>query len=312
MRVKIYITILIVYFLNDYNGFAQSEPMFSQYTFNEIFINPAYSGSHEALSISAVMREQWVNFDGAPSTKTLTMHTPVFKSKVGIGLTIYQDDIGVSSQTGFFGNYTYRIKLNKGVLSLGMLGGVSGYQERLQEVKTVTADSKFSSNTPMTFAPNFGFGAYYYTKKFYLGLSTPRMMENTLVIGPQNNIERVDGKYAGDELHYFLATGLIIDINPFFKLRPSGMVKAVLNAPVEYDANIAAFLYNVLWVGTGYRSGDAVNFLTAIQLNNQFRVGYSYDYTITPLKNVAGGSHEISLNYILKYKSNKITSPRYF
>ncbi len=292
---------------------AQSEPMFSQYTFNEIFINPAYAGSHEALSFSSVYRKQWVNIEGAPTTKTFTAHSHLFKSKVGLGLTAYQDQIGVASQTGFFGNYAYRIKMSKGTLSLGLLAGFSGYQERLTEVKTNdNGDMKFAANTPMVFAPNFGFGTYYYTKRFYFGVSVPRMITNKLIINQYSQVERVDGSLNTEDLHYFIATGYIIDVNPLVKLRPSMMIKTVMNAPVEYDVNLSALLYTALWVGGGYRSGDSWNILTAVQVNNQLRVGYSYDYTITKLKDFAGGSHEFSLNYVLKYNSKKITSPRYF
>lgn len=292
---------------------AQSEPMFSQYTFNEIFINPAYAGSHEALSFSSVYRKQWVNIDGAPTTNTFTMHSHLFKSKVGLGLTAYKDQIGVSAQNGFFVNYAFRIRLNRGTLSLGLLGGFSGYQERLSEVKTTqNGDAKFSVNTPMAFAPNFGFGTYYYTKRFYFGISVPRMISNKLIINQFSQVERVDGTLNTDALHYFIATGFIFDVNPLVKLRPSMMIKAVLNAPVEYDANLSALLYSTLWIGGGYRSGDSWNLLTAIQVNNQLRIGYSYDYTITKLKDFAGGSHEFSMNYVLKYNSKKITSPRYF
>lgn len=292
---------------------AQSEPMFSQYTFNEIFINPAYAGSHEALSFSSVYRKQWVNIEGAPTTKTFTAHSHLFKSKVGLGLTAYQDQIGVASQTGFFGNYAYRIKMSKGTLSLGLLAGFSGYQERLTEVKTNdNGDMKFAANTPMVFAPNFGFGTYYYTKRFYFGVSIPRMITNKLIINQNSQVERVDGSLNTEDLHYFIATGYIIDVNPLVKLRPSMMIKTVMNAPVEYDANLSALLYTALWIGGGYRSGDSWNILTAVQVNNQLRVGYSYDYTITKLKDFAGGSHEFSLNYVLKFNSKKITSPRYF
>lgn len=292
---------------------AQSEPMFSQYTFNEIFINPAYAGSHEALSFSSVYRKQWVNIEGAPTTKTFTAHSHLFNSKVGLGITAYQDQIGVASQTGFFGNYAFRIRTGKGTLSLGLLGGYSGYQERLSEVKTTdNGDRKFSANTPMVFAPNFGFGTYYYTKKFYFGISVPRMMTNKLIISQTGEVERVDGSLNVEDLHYFIATGLIVDINPLVKLRPSMMIKTVANAPVEYDVNLSAFLYTALWIGGGYRSGDSWNLLTAIQVNNQLRIGYSYDYTITKLKEFSGGSHEFSMNYVLKFNSKKITSPRYF
>ncbi len=306
-------SILIISLLNAKQADAQSEPMFSQYTFNEIFINPAYAGSHEALSFSSVYRKQWVNIEGAPTTKTFTAHSHLFKSKVGLGLTAYQDQIGVASQTGFFANYAFRIKMRKGTLSLGMLGGFSGYQERLSDIKTTdNGDVKFSANTPMVFAPNFGFGTYYYTKRFYFGVSIPRMITNKLIINQYSQVERVDGSLNTEALHYFIATGFVFDVNPIVKIRPSMMIKAVMNAPVEYDANISTLLYNSLWVGGGYRSGDSWNLLTALQVNNQLRVGYSYDYTITKLKDFAGGSHEFSLNYVLKYNSKKITSPRYF
>ena len=306
-------SILIISLLNSKQAEAQSEPMFSQYTFNEIFINPAYAGSHEALSFSSVYRKQWVNIEGAPTTKTFTAHSHLFKSKVGLGLTAYQDQIGVASQTGFFANYAFRIRMRKGTLSLGLLGGFSGYQERLSDIKTTdNGDTKFAANTPMVFAPNFGFGTYYYTKRFYFGISVPRMITNKLIINQNSQVERVDGSLNTQALHYFIATGFIFDVNPIVKIRPSMMIKAVMNAPVEYDANISTLLYNSLWIGGGYRSGDSWNLLTALQVNNQLRVGYSYDYTITKLKDFAGGSHEFSLNYVLKYNSKKITSPRYF
>lgn len=84
------------------------------------------------------------------------------------------------------------------------------------------------------------------------------------------------------------------------------------DAPLEYDLNVAALAYTMFWIGAGYRSGDSWNILTGYQINNQLRLGYSYDYTITKLKNYAGGTHELSLNYLLQYKSKKVTSPRYF
>lgn len=292
---------------------AQSEPMFSQYTFNEMFINPAYAGSHEALSLSSVYRNQWANLEGSPTTKTLSAHTHLFNSKVGAGITAYQDDIGITSQTGFFANYSYRIKLKKGLLSLGLLGGVSGYQERLSEIKTTQGgDAQFLVNTPVAFAPNFGFGAYYYTDRFYFGVSAPRLINNKLVINSSGDVESVTGSFDKKELHCFIATGIILDVNPLLKLRPTLMVKAVMNAPVEYDANVSALVYNLIWVGAGYRSGDAFSFLTGLQLSSQFRMGYSYDYTLTKLKDFSGGTHEVSLNYIFSYNNKKVTSPRYF
>ncbi len=305
--------LLFIWMLTNQKLLAQSEPMFTQYTFNEIFINPAYAGSHEALSLSTLYRRQWMKIEGSPTTKTFTAHSNLLKSKVSLGLTAYQDNIGVSTQTGLFANYAYRIKLNRGTLSMGLLGGYVAYQENLSEVKTNDGDdAEFLNNTPAVFAPNFGFGTYYYTKIFYFGVSTPRFLFNKLYINQNNEVERVTTAFNKEELHLFIASGYIFDLHPLFKLRPSGMLKVVMNAPVEYDLNLATLMFSSVWVGGGFRSGDSWNIMTAIQVTDQFRLAYSFDNTFTNLRAVAGATHELSLNYVLRYNKKKVTSPRYF
>jgi type IX secretion system PorP/SprF family membrane protein len=293
--------------------FAQYEPMFTQYSFNEMFINPAYTGSHEALSISGLYRKQWVNIEGAPTTQTLTVHSPFANKKVGLGLTFYNDEIGVTQQTGAYLNYAFRVKMNESTLSFGLLGGVDGIQERLQEVRTTEgSDKQFMANTNMLFAPNFGFGMYFSTKRYYIGGSVPRFLVNKLTINQQQGIEKIESEFEMEDLHYFFATGYVFDLNPVLKMKPSVMLKTVVNAPIEYDANLAFLFNNTLWVGGGFRSGDAVNGMIAIYPVPQLRVGYSYDYTLSGLQNYNSGSHEISLNYIFSYNKKKVTSPRYF
>lgn len=308
------IIILFIIFCGIENkSIAQSEPMFTQYSFNEIFINPAYAGSHDALSLSSLYRRQWIRIDGSPTTKTFTAHTQLLKSRVGLGLTAFQDKIGVTSQTGVFANYAYRLKLRKGTLALGLLGGYIAYQDNLSDIETNDSDdAEFSSNTPAAYAPNFGFGTYYYTKRFYLGLSAPRLIFNKLFINQNNEVVRVTSSFVKEEVHFFLASGFIFDVNPLLKIRPSGMLKVVMNAPVEYDINLAALMLTSVWVGAGYRSGDAWNLMTAMQINEQLRLAYSLDLTFTNLRHTAGSTHEISLNYVLRYNKTKITSPRYF
>ncbi len=293
---------------------AQYEPMFTQYAFNEMFINPAYSGSHDALSMSTLYRNQWVNIQGAPTTKTFTAHAPFANYKVGLGLTVYKDEIGVTNQSGFYANYAYRIRLaDNSTLALGVLAGASGVQERLMEVKTTQgSDKQFATNTSLLLAPNFGTGLYYSTKKFYFSASVPRLMINKLVLNQDGIAERITSNFAFADLHYFIATGYVHTINPLLLVKPTLMVKTVLNAPVEYDVNLAFFFNNTIWLGAGFRSGDAVNAMAAVHLNPQFRVGYSYDYNFTTLRKYNAGSHEVVLSYTLNYYKKRVTSPRYF
>src|SRR3954468_6393568 len=95
--------VLLTIFLKP--GTAQQYPVFSQYYFNELVINPAYAGSHVMLSATAMYRNQWINYPGAPKTYHLTAHTSLFKNKIGVGLMLNHDEIGSYRNEHIYGNY---------------------------------------------------------------------------------------------------------------------------------------------------------------------------------------------------------------
>ena len=74
--------------------FAQHNVLFSQYMFNGLLLNPAYAGSNEVLSATAVDRIQWAGFDGAPKTLSVSLHSPLKNKKVNVGLSIVNDQMG--------------------------------------------------------------------------------------------------------------------------------------------------------------------------------------------------------------------------
>src|SRR5436190_23650752 len=86
---------------------AQQDAMFTHYMNNTIAVNPAYAGTRNALTITGIHRSQWVGFDGAPITQTLTMHTPLGNHKMGIGLSVVNDKIGPVNTSGAFADYAY-------------------------------------------------------------------------------------------------------------------------------------------------------------------------------------------------------------
>src|SRR5687768_7415267 len=75
--------------------FAQQRVQFTQYMFNGLVINPAYAGADEALSMTFIQRSQWAGVDNAPETQTLSAHTLFGKRRIGLGLTLINDKIGV-------------------------------------------------------------------------------------------------------------------------------------------------------------------------------------------------------------------------
>ena len=88
VRKRVFLASLIVLFATQVR--AQFEPQFTQYMFNEMFINPAYAGSREHIALTALYRNQWVGIEGAPKTQTFSVHAPLRNEKIGLGFSILQ------------------------------------------------------------------------------------------------------------------------------------------------------------------------------------------------------------------------------
>ena len=286
---------------------AQFDPAFTQYMNNEMFINPGYTGARRVLAATIVYRDQWAGITGSPKTQTFSMHTPSRK-KCGLGLSIMNESIGISRLTRFNANYAYRIKTSaKAQLSFGLQGGLAQYHQNYNELILVDpVDRHFASDRPSAIAPTAGFGMFYYTNRFYVGFSIPRMIKNSLTSsGVQNSASPQDW-------HFYLTSAIVMDVSENFKLKPSIMIRQVSGAPVQAELATHGLLENIFWIGLSYRTGDAISAIAGLQLSPQLRVFYTYDYTLTDLQNYSTGSHEIVISYDFTYKKNRIASPRIF
>ncbi len=292
---------------------AQYDAMFTQYMFNEMYINPAYTGSKEAMAINLTHRQQWVNFPGRPITTSFTVHGPLSNNKMGLGISVLNEQIGKLSRNLVYLNYAYRVKIGEnGHLSFGIMGGIHNQVNKLSELKpTEIGDAQISQNTPNIISPNFGSGIYYYTKKFYVGISIPRMIDDSYLFNSTGGIIK-STKIDPNKFHYYFTVGKVFDVNENLKIKPQAMVKMVQNAPIQYDLNVNFLIKNKIWAGVSYRSGADVSALIGVQVNSQFLVNYSYDYSLTKIQKYSQGSHEITLGYLFSYKQRKVVTPRYF
>ncbi|MFN4975357.1 MAG: type IX secretion system membrane protein PorP/SprF [Bacteroidota bacterium] len=291
------------------SAFAQQKPMYSQYMFNMLNINPAYAGSRGAMSAVALYRNQWVGFPGAPRTTTFSFDMPIQNRKVGLGMQLYDDRVGIERTTGFNAIYAFRFQFaGSGTLSLGLQAGLLNYQANYTEVNTyLPNDPAFSSNV-RGILPAFAAGVYYNSDKFYVGFSTPALLRTKI---KYNNAAEVASVTSRD-LHLYLASGTVFDLNPDLALKPSILVKAVSGAPVEVDINCNLWLQNKISLGASYRTGDAIVGMVEYQVNQQLRFGYAYDKTFSNLGTLVNGTHEIMLRLEFGSPSVRVSSPRYF
>jgi len=292
---------------------AQYDAMFTQYMNNETFINPAYTGTKEALSLTALHRQQWVGFKGRPITTTFTAHAPLQENQMGVGISLLNEKIGALERNLIYGSYSYRVRLNEtDKLSFGLMAGVHLQLNKLGEVKTIkTGDPEFAVNTPTVATPNFGFGTFYYNDKFYAGFSIPRLVDDNVQVNSNGDVLK-NVSVNLNSFHYYFTTGRVFDINPELKLKPQLMFKVVRGAPAQMDINVNALVSDRLWFGAGYRSGADMSAMTGIMITPQMLLGYSYDFPLTRLNKHTGGSHEFSLSYLFNYGAKKIVSARYF
>lgn len=284
---------------------AQQLPQFTQYMYNTISINPAYAGNRDALSIIGLHRSQWVGVEGAPETQTLSIHSPLRNEKVGLGLSVINDNIGYEDYTYIYGDFSYTINVAENTtLSFGIKGGFSYYNLEEELLVDVPDDDFFNGDTFNRWTPNLGAGIYLSSQKWYMGLSAPKFINN------DNN--ELSDYVALEQVHYYLTGGYVFDLSDNVKLRPTTLLKYTDAAPLSVDIS-GTFIFNEkFYLGANYRLDDAVGGFVDFQVLPSFRVGYGYEYTLSDLQPYSAGSHEILLIYELRLSNTKYKSPRYF
>lgn len=287
---------------------AQHTPLTSQYLFNGLLINPAYAGSRDALATNLTHRQQWVGFEGAPVTQTLSIHAPIKRRKIGLGMVLYNDRIGVSGETGLFTNYAYRIKFPHGKLAFGLGAGFTMLRASWNQVAIQQqGDAVFASATRSAFRPNFSAGAYYYSKKAFVGLSAPFLLAyryTTSETGFQLSDTRAD-------MQTMLTGGYLFELSPDVKLKPSTLIRYRLESGVQADLTTNVIYKEKIWLGASYRTNDALVGMLEVLPTAQWRFGYAYDMGLNALRAYHHGSHELMLQYEFGYRI-RVRDPRYF
>jgi type IX secretion system PorP/SprF family membrane protein len=273
-------------------AFAQQLPQYSQYMLNEMAINPAVAGRDDYADVRSNSRHQWTGITDAPRTYILTLHGPISNMNMGLGMNLYTDIVGPTRRTGLSLAYAYHLKLNqKTNLSMGLSGGIlqwgiDGHKITLRD----EGDTQLLTTYQTTIVPDFGVGFYLHEKgKYYVGLSMPQFHQAPIKLYP--------GAFKNSRLasQVNLNGGYMIVLNEEFAIEPSMLLKYEWPAPPKLDVGVRGIYKELLWLGGVYRHNDAFSALIGYVYKNYLGIGYSYDFTITPLRKYAGGTHELML-----------------
>jgi type IX secretion system PorP/SprF family membrane protein len=279
-----------------------------QYLNNTMVINPAFAGCNDGLSATLSYRDQWVGFNDAPKEFISTIHTPVFNDRVGLGAMLQRTTIGIYNTTNINANYAYRLELAQGKLAMGLGFGATIYSiDWSRLIAADPGDDLITNNQDAAFLPDFSLGVYYYTKRFFAGLSLPLFLSHEL----NKNSGKYEIRNNFSEYTYLLSGGYNFRFGSAFKILPSTLIKYNPRRKPQMDLNSQFIFHDKIGIGAGYRSNGSVLGMLTCQVNYQLMIVYSYDFDTGELGKFNNGSHEIIFNYIFRFK-RKVTGPRSF
>lgn len=293
---------------------AQQTAMFGQFQYNMLELNPAYAGYRESFNVTAIHRSQWVGFEGAPVTQTVSFNKPLKSDEFAFGGAISNDNIGPSNSINVSIDGAYRMRIGRGrertKLSFGLKASLNRYQTDLNSVDIIDPeDASFLRNEQGVFLPNVGVGSFLYGRTYFVGISAPKLLNNKLVNRGNSFYEYMEGR---EETTYYLTGGKVWKLSRDLKIYPAVLFKATKNAPVSGGAFLNFIIMNEFKVGAYYNFKEVAGAMAQWQINKKLRVGYTLEMPVTSLFGTNLGSHEIMLNYAIKKGRTAIIYPKHF
>ena len=290
------------------SGYSQQDPVYTQYMNNLLTIQPAYAGLSGGLNFTGISRAQWVGFDGAPNTNSLTISGPINQYDIALGLSIVNDKWGPLKQNGINIDYAFRVRLWRDqYLSFGLKGEVNTFQANFTDLRIWDSpDMVFMYDVKLKFIPNMGLGIMWHGERFFLGASSPKILRHT--------IKADDGASAFQEVYHFYAMGgYVFFLNDVIKFKPTILYRWAERTPSYVDFTGSFLIYDQVWIGATYRMKNSLGLIFQYNVNPQLKFGYSYDLTTFHPTQVNSGTHEFMISYdFITVRRGRHTKPRYF
>ena len=302
---RIVFFLLTCFSLHAQYAIAQQDAIASQYHLNPAMINPAYSGLYNNFMINANSRLQWMGVDGNPTSNFLTVTTSIVEKKLGGGMMISQDNIGITSTTQLAMMCAYRIEWDDATFSFGMQGGMINMKQKQGDLTLrYMDDPDFPQTTQTWMKPNFGAGIAVMGNTYYFGLSVPRLL----------NIKFDDGLTSNTyyQRHYYASAAIIKDITPFMKLKPVALLRYVGGAPLSFDIGANVLWNHKFWFGAYTRNFTTQGALFQLIVNETVRLGYAIEVPTTKSIKTNFLTHELVVGFDLSLFKDQEAFLRYF
>lgn len=280
---------------------AQQDQQYTQFIFNKMAYNPAYAGSFESPTATAIYRKQWIGLEGSPETQVLSYTQRALNNRVGLGGTLTRNVIGITRSITFDLPYAYRIPVKRGVLSMSIQLNVRHLYQNWADARlnpSQTIDNAIPTDAQSKYLVNFGCGVYYTGYKWFAGLSVPRLMNNNI------DFLDLDDNFSREVQHFYGMAGMDFDVDDDIKITPQLLLKYAPGAPFDAEVNVSALVKQKFYGGLGYRlgsdtngAGESVDVLLGMQATENLFFCLSYDIGLTQLYKYNSGSIEATVRW---------------
>ncbi|UXP30627.1 PorP/SprF family type IX secretion system membrane protein [Reichenbachiella agarivorans] len=299
------IFIIIVALMIESNLMAQLDPLYKQYHFNQLMINPAYAGIYNRFSTSFITGLQWVGLEGAPVTNTLTLQSALKDGQIGLGTVLVNDRLGINNNLEAQLSASYNLKLGDAKLGMGIQGGLINYSYDLSKLTLdYVDDERLYSGLDNVTQPNFGVGFMLLSKKYFVGLSVPRILDVKVEDGVATST-----RY---QRHYYLGGGYVHEGYFSNSFKFSAMGRYVEGGTPSLDLSVSAFMEGYIWFGINARDLRYYGLFFILDMGKNLRLGYSFELPTNSLIQSNYGTHEISIAFDATLGKGQTLRNRYF
>lgn len=297
--------------------FAQQDPQFSQYMFNNLYLTPAYAGVDGVTKMTAFHRSQWLGYEssfgdgGAPTTQMVSFNTPIFKLRSGFGAYVMSDRQAAQNNLEVQASYAYHLGIKNSKLSFGIRLGAFVQTLDYDKYRAIHADDPniAGEGKDSQMRPDMAFGVFFRSEKYYAGVGFNHLLKSEFDFGVPTQRNALEN-------HLYFTGGYIHEVSFDLKLTPTFLVKTDLNE-FSFELGIIGTYKDTMWGGLSFRESDAVILMLGYSLlkDKSLRLGYALDFTVKDRSAKAGTSHELMLSYELPVNPGSgkkvVRTPRY-
>ena len=287
------------------SAIAQQEYSFTNYFEANSFYNPAATGTEGHKTLLLCSENSGQVFEGSPLTGGILYENSLKELNMGLGGYVFMDQIGATTMNSLAVNYSYSLKLNENhKLAFGIDAGADIYTTDYSRLTYWDGDVMFDDQKRTVALPRLGVGVHYYTEKYHVGISVPRILsfnnESPMGISSQDLSSTVS--------NYYLNAGYTFELNKDFDLQANVLGKYTQHINPQGDINVMATYKKIIGLGLGYKSLGFASVYLQYSYEDVVTIGYAFDFTLSNVAKYSNGSHEVMVKYAIPSKKKNRAS----